>query len=369
MERDMATTQATTWTMNRAELVERVGRLPRVRFAHLPTPLEEAPRLRAALGPEAPRILIKRDDLTGLAFGGNKVRHLEFRLGDIQTKGADTLIVTNVAQSNHARLHTALAARFGLTSYIIKIPSHKDAPVNGNLLLDHIMGARIVDAPSADPEVVDRRLDELVATLEAEGHVVYNVPKDPTSKIAGTFGYLLAAVELLEQLDALGTRADHIFLASGTSSAGLALAGKLLGEGYRVHPVSVGPGRAEIERYVCDAANGAAGALGFDVRLVAGDIDVHDEYVGERYGVPTAAGLDAIRLAGRTEGLILDPVYTSKALSALVHRVSQRAIGRDETVVFVHTGGLPITFAYAEEIMGSLATDRQLEKGGVPGQA
>ena len=113
--------------ITRDALVERVGRLPRVRIAALPTPLEEMPRLRAALGPDAPRLFVKRDDLTGLAFGGNKVRHLEFRTADALKKGADTMIVTNVAQSNHARLHTAVAAKFGLTNYIIKIPSKKDA--------------------------------------------------------------------------------------------------------------------------------------------------------------------------------------------------------------------------------------------------
>jgi 1-aminocyclopropane-1-carboxylate deaminase/D-cysteine desulfhydrase-like pyridoxal-dependent ACC family enzyme len=310
--------------------------------------------LRAALGPDAPRLLIKRDDATGLALGGNKVRHLEYRLGDIQAKGADTIIVTNVAQSNHARLHTALAARFGLTTYIIKIPSPKDAPINGNLLLDHILGARIVDAPSTEPEEVARALEELVTRLEAEGRRVYSAPTDSFSKIAGTCAYLAGAVELDEQLEARGLAADHIFLAHGTSSAGLALGGKLLGRSYRVHPVSVGPDHAETERYVLESANGATELLDLPARLEAPDIDVHAEYVGERYGVPTTAGLEALRLAARNEALILDPVYTAKAMSALIDQVRRGRIGPDETVVFVHTGGLPITFAYAEEILAGL---------------
>lgn len=345
--------QQITQHIDRAALLERVGALPRVPIAFLPTPLEEAPRLREALGPNAPRILIKRDDQTGLALGGNKVRHLEFRMGDIKAKGADTLIVTNVAQSNHARLHTALAAKFGLTSYIIKIPSHKDEPVNGNLLLDHIMGAKIIEAPSDDPEVIDQMLTELVEKLEGEGRTVYNVPRDSFSKIAGTCGYLIGAVELLDQLEQMDARADHIYLASGASSAGLALAGKLLGAPYRVHPVSVGGSRAEIETYVFGLGNGAAELLGFDTRLNAADVDIHDEYVGERYGIPTEAGLEALRLAGRREGLILDPVYTGKAMSALIDHVRQGTLGPDETVVFIHTGGLPITYAYAEEIVNS----------------
>uniref|UniRef100_A0A831X0K9 Pyridoxal-phosphate dependent enzyme n=1 Tax=Thermorudis peleae TaxID=1382356 RepID=A0A831X0K9_9BACT len=347
--------QRTVPAISREELLDRVNRLPRVPFAHLPTPLEEMPRLREALGPRAPRLLVKRDDLTGFALGGNKVRHLEYRLADIRAQGADTIIVANVAQSNHARLHAALAARFGLTTYILKIPSHKDTPVNGNLLLDHIVGARIVEASSADPAVVDRELDELAARLEAEGRRVYNVPKHPSCKSDGSIAYLAAAVELLGQLEERGLRADHLFLAAGTSSGGLALAGKVLGEPYRVHAVSVGGSREQVTALVCDAANGAAERLGLDARLEPADISVYDEYVGERYGVPTPACLEAIRLVGRTEGLILDPVYTAKAFSALIDQVRRGTIGPDETVVFVHTGGIPITFAYSEEILAGLA--------------
>lgn len=338
-------------THTAASLREAVGKLPRVHFAHLPTPLEEMPRLREALGPDAPRIFVKRDDLTGLAFGGNKVRHMEFRLADVLAKGCDTIIVANVAQSNHARLHTALAARFGLTTYILKLPSKKDTPPNGNLLLDHIMGAQIVEASSAEPEVYGRELAALVARLEGEGRKVYNAVTDTFSKVAGTCGYVLAAMELQEQLAERGAGFDHLFMAAGSSTAGLALAGKLLGAGYMVHPVSVGGSKAEIEAQVCGLANGVAELLGVPTRLTAADIAAHDEYVGERYGVPTAAGLEAMALAGRREGLVLDPVYTSKAFSALIDQVRRGKIGRDETVVFVHSGGLPIVFAYAEEIL------------------
>ena len=335
-------------------LRDTIAKLPRVRFAHLPTPLEEMPRLREELGEKAPRLFVKRDDLTGLAFGGNKVRHMEFRLADVLAKGCDTIVVANVAQSNHARLHTALAARFGLTTYILKPPSKKDNPVNGNLLLDHIMGARIVEASSADQGVLDRELAALVAKLEGEGRKVYNAVTDKFSKVAGTCGYLLAALELLDQLEAQGARPDHIFMAAGSSTAGLALAGKLLGAGYRVHPVSVGGDRAAIEAQVCGLANAVAELLGIDARLDASDIAVHDEYVGERYGVPTSAGLEAMKLAGRREGLILDPVYTAKAMSAVIDHIRHGAIGADETVVFVHSGGLPIVFAYAEEVLAGL---------------
>ncbi len=350
----MTYASARTGTLSRAELLALIGTQPRVPLAYLPTPLDEAPRLRSALGTNAPRILIKRDDQTGLALGGNKVRHLEYRLGDMKRKGADSLVVTNVAQSNHARLHTALASKFGLTSYIIKIPSAKDEPINGNLLLDHILGAQIIEAPNNDAATIDLLLNSLIADLEADGHIVYNVPHDPFSMIAGSIAYLGATVELLDQLNALQSAATHIFLAAGNSAAGLALGGKLLGAPYVVHPVSVSHDRASIESSVCKSANGAAELLGIDIRLEPSDIVVHDEYVGERYGVPTKAGIDAIRLLGRTEALILDPVYTAKACSALIDQVRTGAIGPTDTVVFVHTGGLPITFAYAGEILGGL---------------
>lgn len=339
------------------QIRERVDRLPRVPIAHLPTPLEEMPRLSAALGESAPRLFVKREDLTGLAFGGNKVRHLEFRLGDIQEKNADTLIVTNVAQSNHARLHTALAARFGLTNYILKLPSHKDDPVNGNLLLDHIMGAKIINCSSDDQAVVDQEVDALVARLEAEGHTVYVVPRESFSKIAGTCGYLLTALELVEQFEALEIQPSHIFVAAGTSSAGLALAGKAMGLPWRVHPVSVRGNRAEVERHICSVANQAAELLHLETRLTPDDIGVHDEYVGKGYGIASPNGLEAIRLAGRLEGLILDPVYTAKSLSALIDQIRNGSLDRDKPAIFVHTGGTPITFAYSEEILSEAGNE------------
>jgi L-cysteate sulfo-lyase len=344
---------ATQQHISREELLSRVNRLPRLAVAHLPTALEHAPRLREAIGADAPNLYVKRDDQTGLALGGNKVRHLEFRLADIRARGADTIVIRNAAQSNHARIHTALAAKYGLSSVILKVPSHKDDPVNGNLLLDRIMGAEIVEASSDDPEVLDREFEELIRDLEAQGRKVYNTVRDRFSQIAGTCAYIVAAVELLNQLDEEGVEVDHIFLVSGASSAGLALAGKALGARYRVHPVNIGDQEDSLS-YVCHLANSAAEELGIDSRIGADDITVHNEYFGAGYAIPSEACLDAIRLAGRSEGLILDPVYTAKSFSAVVGEIRRGAIGRDETVVFVHTGGLPIVFAYSEEILTRL---------------
>lgn len=344
---------ATSRTISRQELLDPVNKLPREQFAHLPTALEDAPRLREALGPDAPRLLIKRDDQTGLAFGGNKVRHLEFRLADIRARGADTITIMNAAVSNHARLHTALAAKYGLSSCILKVPSSKDHPVNGNLLLGRLMGAHVIDASSGDPAVVKREYREMLDRLEQEGRTTYDTVNDPFSTIAGTCAYLIGAVELLQQLDELDVKPDHIFLVSGASAAGLVLAGKLLGEPWRVHAVNIGD-QVDPVNLVVDFANRTAQHLGFDIQVTAGDFDASTEYGEPGYAVPSDATLEAIRLAAQTEALIFDPVYTGKSFAAVIGEMRKGTVGHEDTVVFIHTGGTPNPFSYSDELLESL---------------
>ena len=340
-------------TVSRAELLEPVHRLPREAFAHLPTALEEAPRLREALGPGAPRILVKRDDQTGLAFGGNKVRHLEFRLADIRQRGATALTIMNAAVSNHARLHTALAARFGFSSHILKVPSSHDHPVNGNLLLARMMGAHVVDGSSDDPETLNREYQEMITRLESEGHTVYDTVSDPFSTIAGACAYLIGTVELLEQLDELDVNPDHIFLVSGASAAGLVLAGKLLGERYRVHAVNIGD-QVDPANLVLDFSNRTARHLGFDVEITTDDFDASTEYGHPGYAQPSDKTMEAIRLAAQTEALIFDPVYTGKSFAAVIGEMRKGNIGPEDTVVFIHTGGTPNPFSFSDELLAAL---------------
>ena len=353
----MTRNTATQGRLTRAQLLAPVEQLPRERFAHLPTPLEDAPRLRAALGPDAPRLLIKRDDQTGLSFGGNKVRHLEFRLADIRQRGADTITIMNAAVSNHARLHTALAARFGLEAFILKVPSGKDAPVNGNLLLDHMMGANIVEASSDDPEVLKREYRGMLDRLEAEGRTVYDTVNDSFSTIAGTCAYLVGAVEILEQLESRGARADHVFVVSGASAAGLVLAGKLLGESFHVHGINVGD-QVDPWDLIRNFASQTSTHLGFDVQITNDDFSAYTEYGMPGYAQPSAATMEAIRLAATTEALIFDPVYTGKSFAAVVDKVRRGEIGVEETVVFIHSGGTPNPFSYGEELMEFLGQSR-----------
>jgi 1-aminocyclopropane-1-carboxylate deaminase/D-cysteine desulfhydrase-like pyridoxal-dependent ACC family enzyme len=353
LEDEMTDRTQSNQALTRDELLAPVHKLPRERFAHLPTPLEEAPRLREAIGPDAPRLFIKRDDQTGLAFGGNKVRHLEFRLADIRERGADTLTIMNAAVSNHARLHTALAAKFGLHSSILKVPSEHDALVNGNLLLAKLMGAEVVDASSSDPATLQREYQEMLDRLANAGRTIYDTVNDPFSTIAGTCAYLIGTVELLEQFDEQGIVPDHIVLVAGASAAGLVLAGKLLGESYRVHAVNIGDD-VDPEAQVLDFANRTAAHLGFDVEITADDFTSSTEYGEPGYSVAGSATLEAIRLAAQTEALIFDPVYTGKSFSAVIGEMNRGRIGREDTVVFIHTGGTPNPFSYSEELMAAL---------------
>ena len=328
-----------------SELRQRVARLPRIPFAFTPTPLEDCPRLSQAIG--GPRILIKRDDLTGFAFGGNKVRALEFRMADARAKGCDAFVLVNVAQSNHARLHSAACVRLGMKMVIVK-PGPKNERPAGNLLLDRILGVDVVETGTTDEQELECITDEVIEGLRRRGYTPYVAPRDPFSPLCGTIAYAEASIELMDQLRSQGIEARHIFLVGGTSAAGLALGGKLLGADYRVHAVSVGDSKQGLLEREVELSNGAARVLGLPPLMEPSDFSTYDEYVGGQYAAVTPETLEAIRLAARTEAIFLDPVYTGKAMSGLIGEIRKGNIARDESVVFVHTGGTPIIFASAD---------------------
>jgi len=331
-----------------AELKERVARLPRIPgFVLGPTPLEEAPKLSEALG--GPRILIKRDDLTGFAFGGNKVRAIEFRMADVKAKGCDAFVLVNVAQSNHARLHSAACTRLGIKMVIVK-PGPKGEAPQGNLLLDRMAGAEIVETGTTDPKELEQILDETLDDLRKRGYTPYASTREPFSRLAGTVAFAEASIELKDQLDARGVHADHIFMVGGTSSAGLALGGKLIGAGWHVNAVSVGGSAQALMETELKLSNRVAELLDLPPLMEESDFTTYDEYVGARYADHPPATLEAIKLAARTDAIFLDPTYTGKALSGLVGEIRKGKLTKDDTVVFVHTGGLPIIFAFADEL-------------------
>ncbi len=332
------------------DLVHRLAGLPKRRLAALPTPLEDAPRLREALGGPArcPRILVKRDDLTGLGLGGNKARKLDFLMGDALEKGATSAITTGAAQSNHARMTAAAARRSGLDVDLVLTSTDEPPPLEGNLLLDHLFGARVHIVPAVDPmlavghdEAVVQRVSE---ALIAGGGRPYIIAVGGSSPV-GALGYVAASVELAEQLSALGVEPRRLYFASGSrgTQAGLTLGAHLLGASYELHGVAVSGGEEEKIERARRVATAAAALVGADRSVGTARFFTDQGFIGEGYGLPTVAGIEAMLLAARTEALVLDPTYTSKALAALIAHVRSGELAPDDSVVFLHTGGAPAT--------------------------
>jgi D-cysteine desulfhydrase family pyridoxal phosphate-dependent enzyme len=332
------------------ELTIRLTAQPAQRLAVVPTPLEDAPRLREALGGRArcPRILIKRDDLTGLGLGGNKARKLDYLIGDALAKGATSVITTGAAQSNHARMTAAAARRSGLAVDLVLTSADDPPPLEGNLLLDHLFGARVHMVPAVDPmlavghdEAVVHRVAE---ALRAEGGRPYVIAVGGSSAV-GALGYVAGTAELAGQLAALGVTPRRLYFASGSrgTQAGLTLGAHLLGMPYELHGVAVSGGEPEKIERARRVAGEAAALLGADASVRDARFFTDQGFIGDGYGLPTAEGLEAMRLAARTEALVLDPTYTSKGLAALVAHVRAGDLQPDDTVIFLHTGGAPAT--------------------------
>jgi D-cysteine desulfhydrase family pyridoxal phosphate-dependent enzyme len=336
------------------DLTRRLGTLPRTRLAALPTPLEDAVRLRDALGGPArcPRILIKRDDLTALGLGGNKARKLEFLIGDALAEGATSVITTGAVQSNHARMTAAAAVRAGLDVDLVLTATTVPPALEGNLLLDRLFGARVHLVPSVDPMLAvghDEAVVQAVAEAERQrGGRPYVIPVGGSSAI-GALGYVAGTVELAEQLTAIGVAPQRLYYASGSrgTQAGLTLGVHLLGLSYALHGVAVSAGEPEKLERARRVAREAAQRLGAADTVGDAAYLTHQDHIGDGYGVPTPEAIEALRLVARTEALVLDLTYTAKAMGALVQHVRRGRIPPSETVVFLHTGGSPATLTAA----------------------
>lgn len=309
---------------------------PRVPLAHLPTPVEELPRLSRELG--GPRILVKRDDQTGLATGGNKARKLEFLVADALAHGADTLVTQGSSQSNHCRQTAAAAARHGLDCLLLLRGEEPEGTPEANLLLNHVLGASLrFGAPD---------LAETGEELRARGRRPYLIPTGGSNEI-GVMGYVAALDELTSQLDDSGRGVDVIVLptGSGGTQAGLVLGLRTAGLSIRVLGISVSRPASDASEAVADLANRTAARLGVPGGVTPDEVEVDDSFLGDGFGVVSDLEARAIRTAGATEGLLLDPVYTGRAFGGLMDLASRRAFSGDETVLFWHTGGTPTLFA------------------------
>jgi 1-aminocyclopropane-1-carboxylate deaminase/D-cysteine desulfhydrase-like pyridoxal-dependent ACC family enzyme len=333
----------------------RSAHIPRVPLALLPTPLHEAPRLARELG--IGRLLIKRDDLTGLAFGGNKTRNLEFRMAEAVQQGAEVFIAGLEAQSNSARVSSAAANLLGMRTILI-LRAERDRGWQGNLLIDRLLGAEVrfieTDARATASAEMDRVLRETADEVRHAGKRPYVMNHASTFAVGSALAYLLCSLEIVEQAAALGVEPTHLYMASGNKGhAGLILGRKLLGRTYQTIAISQHYADDRVSGAL-DGAREALAMLGWQVDLNESDVESYDDYVDTAYGEPSPRGLQAMQLAARTEGLILDPIYTGKAMAAVIDHAQRGLLGPGDTVVFVHTGGLPALFAFNEEIIQSL---------------
>lgn len=333
-----------------AQLIQQVSQIPQANLGHFPTPLEECPRLSEALG--GPRIFIKREECSGLAFGGNKVRQLTFTLGDAIAQGADTIVHGAASQSNHCRQAAAACGKLGLNCYLRLARDHKSIP-QGNLLLDKLAGVdvEIVDVPFG-PEL-DAVKYELAKQLEIEGMTPY-VVAGPRSTALAAVAFAWCIAEIAQQQQQLGIDADWIYTSSvGGTQAGLILGTKTLD--LKMKPFGIAPIRWENKHErLRSAANDAADILGLNTQIVDADIQNTDDYIGRAYGYLTPECIAALKLVVKTEGIFLDPVYTAKAMACLIDHIQQGRLGRDDTVIFLHTGGTPALFAYQKELVANL---------------
>jgi D-cysteine desulfhydrase family pyridoxal phosphate-dependent enzyme len=317
--------------------------VPRLRFAHLPTPVETLPRLCDALG--GPRLLIKRDDQTGLAFGGNKTRKLEFLVAEAREQGAKTLISGGALQSNHCRQTAAAAARFGFECILV-LTGDKSQRASGNLLLDQLFGAEIVYV--ADRKDRDSILQQTFDRATNEGKKPYLVPYGGSSA-TGALGYVFAMKELIDQ----NVSADWVVFASssGGTQAGLLLGQRIFEFSGKTLGISVDESEEWLTGEVSKLASATSEKVGERIEFTPADVLVNADYCGAGYGVVTEREREALRLFASCEGLLLDPVYTGRAAAGMIDLIRTGFFKTNETVLFLHTGGQPALFAeqYADE--------------------
>ena len=339
------------------QLCEHVARLPRFALGHLPTPLEFAPRFSEALG--GPRISLKRDDCTGLLFGGNKTRHNEFLLADALQKKADIFVWGAGVQSNNCRQTAAACARAGLDCHLVlgrgkPVSADDPDPLQGNLLLDHLVGATVEIVSEPVGAALDDRIAERAERFRDDGRNVYAWDRETVKPLAAV-SYILCLLEILEQSAEQGFTPDAVYVCSaGSTGSGLALAAAALGCEFPVRNICPIKWDWDTQEDMARIANQAAELIGIDTRLQRDDFEITFDFIGPGYGCVSQGGLEAIRLLARTEAVLLDPVYSGKAMAGLMADIRGNRFRSQENVVFVHTGGTPAVFAMSEELVAGI---------------
>lgn len=318
----------------------------RVPIAYLPTPIDRLERLSKHLG--GPEIWIKRDDQTGLATGGNKARKLEFLVADALAQGADHLVTTGAPQSNHCRQTAAAAARYGLGCSLV-LRGRRPSVVTGNLLLDELLGAHIYWTEDADGNAM---IGKVMADLKAIGRRPYGIPLGG-SNVIGATSYVLAMAELMTQLEAEHLNVDFIVFASssGGTQAGLVLGAHVYGFRGTVLGISVDHPADSLQTQVAALATATATHLNLGPFPVVDFVNVNDDYLGEGYAQISETEREAIRFIAQLEGILLDPVYTGRAMGGLIDLIRWGAFTRRQRVLFWHTGGSAALPAFAEKLL------------------
>ncbi len=327
--------------------------LPRAILSHTPTPIDEMPNLSKGMG--TANLYVKRDDCTGLGMGGNKARQLEFYVGEAVARESDSILITGAVQSNFVRMAAAAARKVGMECHIQleeRVPNPSTIyRHSGNVLLSKILGATLHTFPRGeDEEGADRQLEEIAETLRSSDRKPYVIHLGPGNPPLGALGYVVAAREIIEQINENGPEFDEITVASGSGAthAGLLFGLRALGSSVPVRGICVRRAKDLQHPRIVSRCQEIADLLGIENPVSERDIDISDDVLAPGYGKMNDAVLEAIRLTAHTEGIILDPVYTGRAMAGFLNRVRQAKDGQN--LLFIHTGGQPAVFGYETDL-------------------
>ena len=327
-----------------------LARFSRRRYTQWHTPIEKMERLTAVLGDTA-SIYIKRDDLLGLSAGGNKTRKLEFLMADALQKGADTIITCGAVQSNHCRLTLAAAVKEGLKCHLVleqRVPESYHDDATGNNLLFHLLGVEALHVVAGGSDMV-AEMQKVADMLASQHRKPYIVPGGGSNDI-GALGYVSCAQEILSQAFEMGIDFDYIVTTSGSAGTHAGLLAGIIGANAHIPVIGIGINRkkeAQTEA-VYALTQKLAEKMGFSELVTRNKVIVFDDYVGEGYSRPTEGMVEAVKLLARTEGILLDPVYTGKAMHGMIDLLQKGYLGNNKNILFVHTGGSPALYAYSD---------------------
>lgn len=331
----------------------KLSKFPRVRITHAPTPLEFMPRMTQVLG--GPNLYIKRDDCTGLGTGGNKTRKLEFLMADAVKHGADTIITQGATQSNHARQTVAIAAKMGMKCEILledrtgsKVDNYRQS---GNVFLDHLYGARVQEVPGGTD--MNAAMSRLADELRGQGQKPYIIPGGGSNAI-GALGYVVCALELVDQFNTQGLDVSCVVHATGSAGTQAGLLAGFEGTRSQIPVLGIGvraPRQAQ-ETNVYNLAVKTAELLGVPGAVSRESVQANCDYVGEGYGIPTPGMVEAVTMMARLEGILLDPVYSGKGMAGLIDLCRKGHFKKGDNVVFLHTGGSTALFGYMDAFNG-----------------